>query len=67
MVTISMIDLVRLLSGIPSGDWAALSEDGQAVVACGPDRRSVLQQAQDRGERNTILLWVAPEIDPIVS
>jgi hypothetical protein len=66
MVTTSMIDFARLLRDIPSGDWVALSEDGQAVVACGPDRCAVLQQAQDRGERNPIILWVG-EVDPIMA
>jgi hypothetical protein len=67
MVTITMIDFARLLRDIPSGDWVALSEDGQAVVACGPDRCAVLQQAQDRGESNPIVLWVADEVHPILS
>jgi hypothetical protein len=66
MVTTSMIDFAKLLRDIPSGDWVALSEDGQAVVACGPDRCAVLQEAQDRGERNPLVLWVG-EVDPIMS
>jgi hypothetical protein len=52
MVTIPMIDFARLLEDIPSGDWVALSEDGKTVIASGPDRRAVLQEAGDRGERN---------------
>jgi len=32
MVTISMIDSARLLRDIPSGNWVALSEDGQAEI-----------------------------------
>jgi len=41
IVTTSMIDFARLLRDIPSGDWVALSEGGQAIVACGPDRCAV--------------------------
>jgi hypothetical protein len=67
MVTIPMIDFARLLSDIPSGDWVALSEDGKAVIASGPDRYAVLQEAGDRGERNPILLWVADEVEPILA
>jgi hypothetical protein len=68
MVTISMIDFARLLRDIPSRDWVALSEDGQAVVACGPDRCAVLQEAEARGERNPIVLWIADdEVHPIMS
>ena len=67
MITTSMIDFARLLRDIPSGDWVALSEDGQAVVASGPDRWAVLQQAQDRGERNPIVLWITDDVDPIMA
>ena len=44
MVTMPMIDFARLLEDIPFGDWVALSEDGKAVIASGPDRRAVLQE-----------------------
>jgi len=67
MVTIPMIDFARLLRDIPSGDWVALSEDGKAVIASGPDRRAVVQEAGNRGERNPIVLWIADDVDPIMA
>jgi hypothetical protein len=67
MVTIPMIDFARLLKDIPSGDWVALSEDGKVVIASGPDRRAVLQEAGDRGERNPIVLWITDDVDPIMA
>ena len=51
-------NLSRLLKGVPSGAWVAISESKQVVMAFGPDAQEVLREAKERGEGNPLILRV---------
>jgi hypothetical protein len=51
-------DLAALLSDVPRGAWAAISEQRHTVVSFGTDAQTVLDRAHEMGEPHPLIVRV---------
>ena len=63
-MTVATVDLEKLLKGIPTGEWVALSSDMGRVLAHGADLQRVLADAGASGEQDPVIMRVP---DPTVA
>ena len=52
------LDLASILKGIPEGEWVAISEKNQEVVAYSADFQTALNHAHEMGETDPLLMRV---------
>ncbi len=51
----SMQDFSKLLAGVPSGAWVAISPDGTRVIAYAAEMRDVIERSREAGETDPII------------
>ena len=54
----AIADLSELLKGIPAGAWVAISEQQHKAIAFGVDAQTVLNEAQQKGEKLPLMVRV---------
>lgn len=52
----SIENLPELLRDIPAGDWVAISEQNQQVLAYDPDAQVVLNEARTQGVEQPLII-----------
>ena len=57
-MTTTVADLSKLLEGIPSGVWVAISESQNKVLAYGADLQAAHDEAQLKGEKQPLMVKV---------
>jgi hypothetical protein len=54
----TVADLPELLKGFPPGTWVAISEEQNRALAHGVDLQTVFDQAQQKGEKQPLIVRV---------
>lgn len=54
----AIYDFGELLKDIPPGAWVAISHDEKRVVAYAAEMRDAIKAANDKGERDPVILRV---------
>jgi len=54
----TVADLPELLKGFPPGTWVAISEEQNRTLAYGDDLQNVFDQAQQKGEKQPLMVRV---------
>ena len=57
-MTTTVADLSKLLEGIPSGVWVAISESQNKVLAYGADIEAAHDEARQKGEQLPLMVRV---------
>lgn len=54
------IDLTTVLKDAPAGEWIALSNGQERIVATAPSLDEAVKAAKEKGEQNPVVLKVPP-------
>lgn len=57
-MTPTVIDFGKLLSDVPPGAWAAISHDGERVIAFAAEMSTAIEKAKQAGERDPVIIRV---------
>lgn len=60
MAIVAPIDLTEVLRDAPVGDWIALSQDEQRIIATGKTVEEAIRLAHAKGEPTPIVMKVPP-------
>lgn len=59
-------DISKLLSGVPSGAWVALSQDEERFIAYAADVTEVVKKAKELGEPDPIVIRVSEDAPTLI-